>query len=68
MLWTENGTAYGYHKHTIQWSVCISVGHSRCFESLEVDFVRETVEKLVRDHGVDLHKETIINSDYAEVL
>ncbi|MGN0242423.1 MAG: DDE-type integrase/transposase/recombinase [Lachnospiraceae bacterium] len=33
-------------------------------ESLEVDFVKETVEILVRDHGVDLHKETIIHSDY----
>ena len=32
-------------------------------ESLEVDFVKETVEILVRDHGVDLHKETIIHSD-----
>lgn len=32
-------------------------------ESLEVDSVKETVENLVRDHGVDLHKETIINSD-----
>lgn len=32
-------------------------------ESLEVDFVKETVEILIRDHGVDLHKETIINSD-----
>ena len=32
-------------------------------ESLEVDFVKETVENLIRDHGVDLHKETIINSD-----
>ncbi|MEE5991280.1 MAG: IS3 family transposase [Lachnospiraceae bacterium] len=32
-------------------------------ESLEVDFVKETVEILVRDHGVSLHKETIIHSD-----
>ena len=32
-------------------------------ESLEVDFVKETVEILVRDHGVDLHKEAIIHSD-----
>lgn len=32
-------------------------------ESLEVDFVKETVEMLVRDHGVSLHKETIIHSD-----
>lgn len=32
-------------------------------ESLEIDFVKETVEILVRDHGVDLHKETIIHSD-----
>lgn len=32
-------------------------------ESLGVDFVKETVEILVRDHGVDLHKETIIHSD-----
>jgi transposase InsO family protein len=32
-------------------------------KSLEVDFVKETVEKLVKNHGVDLHKETIIHSD-----
>jgi transposase InsO family protein len=32
-------------------------------KSLEVDFVKETVEILVKNHGVDLHKETIIHSD-----
>lgn len=32
-------------------------------ESLEVDFVLETVEKLVADHGTCLHGETIIHSD-----
>ena len=32
-------------------------------ESLEIDFVKETVEILVREHGVDLHKETIVHSD-----
>lgn len=32
-------------------------------ESLEVDFVKETVEILVRDHGISLHKETLIHSD-----
>lgn len=32
-------------------------------DSLEVDFVLETVEQLVRNHGVSLHTETIINSD-----
>ena len=32
-------------------------------EPLEVDFVKETVEKLVKDHGVSLHKETIIHSE-----
>lgn len=32
-------------------------------ESLEVDFVKETVELLVKNHGIDLHKETIIHSD-----
>jgi len=31
--------------------------------SLEVDFVKETVEILVRDHGVSLHKETLVHSD-----
>lgn len=31
--------------------------------SLEVDFVRETVEILIRDHGISLHKETLIHSD-----
>ena len=35
-------------------------------ESLEVDFVKETVEILMRDHGISLHKETLIHSDYAE--
>ena len=32
-------------------------------ESLMVDFVLETVEMLVRDHGVSLNAETIIHSD-----
>ena len=32
-------------------------------ESLEVDFVLETVEILVREHGISLHAETLINSD-----
>jgi transposase InsO family protein len=32
-------------------------------ESLEIDFVRETVEILVKNQGVDLQKETIIHSD-----
>lgn len=32
-------------------------------KSLEVDFVKETVEILIRDHGISLHKETIIHSD-----
>ena len=32
-------------------------------ESLEVNFVKETVEKLVKDHGVSLRKETIIHYD-----
>lgn len=31
--------------------------------SLEVDFVRETIEILIRDHGISLHKETLIHSD-----
>ncbi len=31
--------------------------------SLEVDFVLETVEKLIADHGVSLHAETIVHSD-----
>jgi putative transposase len=31
--------------------------------SLEVDFVLETVEILVRDHGISLQAETLINSD-----
>lgn len=35
-------------------------------DSLEVAFVKETVEILVRDHGVSLHKETLIHSDYTE--
>jgi putative transposase len=32
-------------------------------ESLEIDFVKETVEIMVKNHGVDLQKETIIHSD-----
>lgn len=32
-------------------------------ESLEVDFVLETVEKLIADHGISLHAETILHSD-----
>lgn len=32
-------------------------------ESLEVDFVLETVEMLIRDHGGRLHTETILHSD-----
>lgn len=32
-------------------------------ESLEIDFVKETVEILIRDHGISLHKETLIHSD-----
>lgn len=31
--------------------------------SLEVDFVVETVNKLVEDHGISLHTETIVHSD-----
>ena len=32
-------------------------------ESLEIDFVRETVTILIKNHGIDLQKETIIHSD-----
>ena len=32
-------------------------------ESLEVDFVLQTVEMLLREHGVSLNAETLINSD-----
>ena len=32
-------------------------------DSLEVDFVVETVNNLIRDHGVSLHAETIVHSD-----
>ena len=32
-------------------------------ETLEVDFVLETVEKLIKEHGITLDKETIIHSD-----
>lgn len=32
-------------------------------DSLEVDFVLETVEQLVENHGVELTKETLIHSD-----
>ncbi len=32
-------------------------------DSLEVDFVLETVKKLIKDHGIELTKETLIHSD-----
>lgn len=32
-------------------------------DSLEVDFVLETVKKLVKNHGIELTKETLIHSD-----
>lgn len=32
-------------------------------DSLEVDFVLETVKKLVKDHGIELTKETLLHSD-----
>lgn len=32
-------------------------------DSLEVDFVLETVKKLVKEHGIELTKETLIHSD-----
>ena len=32
-------------------------------QSLEMDFVKESVEILIRDHGISLHKETLIHSD-----
>ena len=35
-------------------------------ESMEVDFVLETVNQLINKHGVTLKAETLINSDYTE--
>lgn len=32
-------------------------------DSLEVDFVLETVQKLIKNHGIELTKETLIHSD-----
>lgn len=32
-------------------------------DSLEVDFVLETVQKLINEHGIELTKETLIHSD-----
>lgn len=32
-------------------------------DSLEVEFVLETIRIMVRDHGISLHAETLINSD-----
>lgn len=32
-------------------------------DSLEIDFVLETVNKLVKNHGIELSKETLIHSD-----
>lgn len=37
-------------------------------DSLELDFVLETVNSLIVNHGVSLQSETIINSDYAEKI
>ena len=35
-------------------------------DALAVDFVLETVNKLIDEHGISLHAETIVHSDYAE--
>lgn len=35
-------------------------------ESFQVDFVLETVEQLIENHGISLNKETIIHSDQGE--
>lgn len=35
-------------------------------ESLEVDFVLETVNLLFENHNADLHTDTILHSDYTE--
>ena len=35
-------------------------------DSLEVDFVLETVNILIRDHGISLDADAYIHSDYAE--
>ena len=35
-------------------------------ESLELDFVLETVNLLMNTHGISLQAETLIHSDYAE--
>ena len=32
-------------------------------ESLELDFVLETIEQLIHEHGVSLHAETLVHSD-----
>ena len=32
-------------------------------DSLEVDFVLETIEKLIKKHGIELTAETLIHSD-----
>ena len=32
-------------------------------DSLEVDFVLETIQKLIKNHGIELTKETLIHSD-----
>ena len=34
--------------------------------SMEIDFVLETVKNMQRDYGVSLKAETMIHSDYAE--
>ena len=43
--------------------ILLSLKRDVLSESLEVDFVKETVEILIRDYGITLHKETIIHSD-----
>ena len=35
-------------------------------ESLEIDFVLETIELLISNHGISLQQSTIVHSDYAE--
>ena len=70
----QKGSPYGYYLHPLLRCVLLSVHHQGCLhtmqilayvlsESLEIDFVLETVNLLLSNHGQTLDCETLIHSD-----
>ena len=63
ILYKDSGKCYlstildAFTKQILSWVLS---------DSLEVDFVLETVEILVRDHGKEITSATMLHSDYAE--